>query len=477
MEHMFELRPFQRQFLKAALSGKVDTAALSLPRGNGKSSLAGHLAARLLTPGDDLFRSGTESIVIAATLEQGRIVFRVARDILGDDPDYRISDSLTRVQIIHVPTKTALQVRSSNAKGALGLLNCPLVIGDEPGAWGVSEGQAMFDAITTAQGKPASPLKAIFIGTIAPAADGSWWPELIAAGSVGTTYVQALIGDVDKWDQWSTIRKANPLSTFPEMRKKLLEERDAARRDTRLKSRFVSYRLNLPSRDESEMLLTVDDWAIAEGREVAPRTDKPIVAVDLGGGRSWSAAVAIWQSGRIEAMAVAPGIPSLVDQERRDSVPSGMYTKLYDAGILDMADGLRVQKPEQLWDAIVERWGIPVRLVCDRFRLSELQDAVGGACVMEPRVVRWSEAASDIRALRQIFRDGPASIEETARPLLMASLSAAYVKSDDQGNCRLSKRGKDNQARDDVAAALTLAAGAFARAGEAPVRELSYSVV
>ena len=49
---MFELRPFQRQFLKAALSPKVDTAALSLPRGNGKSSLAGHLAARLLTPGD-----------------------------------------------------------------------------------------------------------------------------------------------------------------------------------------------------------------------------------------------------------------------------------------------------------------------------------------------------------------------------------------------------------------------------------------
>ena len=88
----------------------------------------------------------------------------------------------------------------------------------------------MFDAIITAQGKPASPLKAIFIGTIAPATDGSWWPELIAAGSVGTTYVQALQGDLETWDQWPTIRKANPLSTFPEMRSKLLEERDSARR-------------------------------------------------------------------------------------------------------------------------------------------------------------------------------------------------------------------------------------------------------
>ena len=339
---MFELRPFQRRFINRALSPNVDTAALSLPRGNGKSSLAGHLVARLLTPGDDLFKAGTESIVIAATLEQGRIVFRVARDILGDNRDYRISDSLTRVQIIHVPTKTALQVRSSNAKGALGLLNCPLVIGDEPGAWGVSEGEAMFDAITTAQGKPESPLKALFIGTVSPAQNGSWWPELIAAGSVGTTYVQALQGDPETWDTWATIRKVNPLSTFPEMRAKLLEERDSARRDTRLKSRFLSYRLNIPSRDESEMLLTVDDWAIAEGREVAPRSDKPIVAVDLGGGRSWSAAVAVWQSGRIEAMAVAPGIPSLADQEKRDSVPSGMYQRLHTAGILDLAEGLRV---------------------------------------------------------------------------------------------------------------------------------------
>ena len=96
----------------------------------------------------------------------------------------------------------------------------------------------MYHALMTAQGKPESPLKLILIGTLAPAQDGSWWPELIAAGSVGSTYVQSLQGDAETWDQWATIRKANPLSTFPELRAKLLEERDAARRDTRLKSTF-----------------------------------------------------------------------------------------------------------------------------------------------------------------------------------------------------------------------------------------------
>ena len=48
---------------------------------------------------------------------------------------------------------------------------------------------------------------------------------------------------------------------------------------------------------------------------------------------------------------------------------------------------------------------------------------------------------------------------EDSRALLAASLSVALVKNDDQGNTRLAKRGSNNTARDDVAAALVLAAG------------------
>ena len=54
----------------------------------------------------------------------------------------------------------------------------------------------------------------------------------------------------------------------PQFRKKLLEERDAARADTRLKARFLSYRMNVPSADESTMLLDVADWHRMEEREV-----------------------------------------------------------------------------------------------------------------------------------------------------------------------------------------------------------------
>ena len=460
-----KLRKFQQEFIANVLRPDINMAALSLPRGNGKSALAGHLGARLMTPGDPLFRPGTESIIVAGSLEQARIIFRFVRDDIGqDNPDYRFADSLTRVQIIHKPTRTVLQVRSSNPKTTMGLVNTPWVIADEPGAWAVNDGALMFDAISTSLGKPNSPLKALFLGTLAPAT-GGWWHDLIAKGSHHSTYVQAIQGDRETWDRWQTIRKANPLTAIsPEFRKQLLEERDAARGDTRLKARFLSYRLNLPTADESEVLLTVEDFQLAAAREVAPATGQPIVGVDLGQNRSWTAAVAIWETGRIEAMAIAPGVPSLEEQEKRDTVPKGAYQKLHDMGVLDVAEGLRVPEPTHLWEDIKARWGIPAAIVCDRFRLPLLQDAVQGACYIDPRITRWSDAVFDIRSLQKGFKDGPFSVEESSRPLLIASLAAAFVKNDDQGNTRLSKRNSDQKARDDVAAALTLAAGGWGRA-------------
>ena len=472
-----ELRRFQSEFIRNACRPDVDLAAMSLPRGNGKSWLAAHLAARVLDPGDDLFRPGTESVVIAPSLNQGRIVYRFARDMLGDDADYRFADSFTLCQITHKPTKTLLQVRSSSAKGALGLVNTPWVICDEPGAFNVNEGEAMFDAISTATGKPGSPLKALFIGTLAPA-QGGWWHDLVGGGSAGSTYVKLLQGDLAKWDSWPEIRRVNPLTAIsPDFRRKLLEERDLARRDSRLKARFQSFRLNIPSADEAAILLTVDDWKLATARPVGLPAGRPIVGVDLGGGRAWSAAVAVWQSGRMEAIACAPGIPDLSAQEQRDNVPAGVYVKLAANGSLTTAQGLRVQPPSALWEAICDRWGVPVKIVCDRFRLNELRDTVGNACTIEARVTQWSSSSADIRALRKICRDGPLSVDPGSRNLLVVSMSAALVQNDNAGNVRLIKKGHDNKGRDDVAAAAVLASGAFERASAAPVRKLSYASV
>ena len=421
----------------------------------------------MLDPGDSLFRPGTESVLCAASIEQARIVFRFARAVLEPTNEYRFLDSNTRIGITHKETNTKLRVIGSNGKTAMGLVNTPWAICDEPGAWETNGGNLLHDAIETAKGKPGSPLKVVYIGTLAPASSG-WWHDLVEDGSHGSTYVQALRGDPEKWDKWSEIRRCNPLTAIsPDFRKKLLEERDEARRDTRLKARFLSYRLNVPTGDESTMLLTVDDWARVCNRSVPEREGRPIVGVDLGGGRAWSAAVAVYQNGRTEALAVAPGIPSLGEQEKQDRVPAGTYRALSQGGALHVAEGLRVQPPSQLVRSIHEAWGPPELIICDRFRLAELQDSVNGSPV-HPRVTRWSEAAADIRGLRKVCADGPLSCEPGSRNLLMASLASAMVKNDDQGNVRLSKRGTNNEGRDDVAAALVLAAGAYIRSLERP---------
>ena len=463
-----KLRPFQRDFLRAALAPGVDTAALSLPRGNGKTWLAGYILARCLTPGDKLHVAGAEYLLCAASIEQARLCYRFVQETLQPLGGYRFLDASNRIGATHTATNTRLRVLSSNGKTAMGIVGTPLLVADEPGSWETVGGTLMYDAISTAMGKPGSSLRAIFIGTLAPATAG-WWHDLVSDGSHHSTYVQALQGDAERWDSWPEIRRVNPLTSISaDFRRKLLEERDGARSDGRLKARFLSYRLNVPSGDESTLLLTTDDWERLAGRSVPARSGRPIVGVDLGGGRAWSAAVAVWKSGRIEALAVAPGIPDIEAQEKRDRVPPGTYRALVDSGQLRVADGLRVQPPGQLWETVRETWGQPVNTVCDRFRLSELQDATGSAANLEPRVSRWSEAAFDIRSLRKLVKDGPFAVAEESRLLLAASLSAAMVKNDDQGNTRLAKRGTNNTGRDDVAAALMLAAGAFARAETAP---------
>ena len=202
-------------------------------------------------------------------------------------------------------------------------------------------------------------------------------------------------------------------------------------------------------------------------RPVPPRKGRPIFAHDLGGGRAWSAAVAVWRTGRVECLAVAPGIPGLEAQEKRDRVAAGTYRWLVQTGALRIAEGLRVQPPAALHSAARAAWGRPEVILCDRFRLAELRDAANG-CEVVARRTRWSEASEDIRALRKSAADGPLGVEEGSRPLLAAALAVAMVKNDDQGSVRLVKRASDNSARDDVAAALVLAAGALARAPTGP---------
>ena len=156
---------------------------------------------------------------------------------------------------------------------------------------------------------------------------------------------------------------------------------------------------------------------------------------------------------------MAPGIPSIQAQERRDGVEPHSYQRLVEVGALTVAEGKRVPEVRHLMDTI-RAWG-PSVILCDRFRHSEVLDS-DPPCIVSPRVSRWSSSTQDITHLRRLAGDGPLSVAPGSRSLIGASLAVSTVKNDDSGNVRMTKSGQ-NTARDDVSAALILAAGEWAR--------------
>ena len=64
------------------------------------------------------------------------------------------------------------------------------------------------------------------------------------------------------------------------------------------------------------MLLTVEDFKLVLGRPVGLPAGRPFVSIDMGYSRAWSSAIAIFDSGVVEAVALCPGIPSIAEPRK-----------------------------------------------------------------------------------------------------------------------------------------------------------------
>ena len=310
-----DLMGWQRKWLRAVLAPDCRIGVLSGPRGLGKSTLTALIARRFLTPGDKLHVHGGEAHLVAASLAQcRRTTFKQLKRMIGDDPEYVIGETVNHAFCRHRPSGAVVDVLAANSKTAQGLVDPAFVLADEPGAWEIVGGLAVSDALETALDKPGSEMRIIYIGTLAPKATGPghWYFDLVAGGSdpASGVHVLHLKGNADKWASTATIRACNPLMWKHEKsRRRLLMERDKAVNDSRLRARFQSYRLNVPSRDESELLLATDDIKRSCARPPALPGGRPIVGIDLGGGRAWSAAVALWGKRPLRSLGSRAGNP------------------------------------------------------------------------------------------------------------------------------------------------------------------------
>ena len=304
--------------------------------------------------------------------------------------------------------------------------------------------------------------RAIWLGTRPSAADHPFQRALEGHG-VGFSLCYAAPKDAPPFRR-STWKRANPgLDHLPDLEAVIRAEAEDAKRDESAMQSFRALRLNQGVADTvTSVLVDADTWRNGEALpEPGARANEYVLGLDLGQNAAMSAAAAYFRrDGTLEAAACFPELPCLAERGLADGV-GGLYQQMSDRGELFQA-GRRVSDLQALLRESLDRWGRPVAIVCDRWRLAELKQHL--EAVQFP--------LTDLVERGQGFRDGgqdvrdfrAAVLGDHVRPprslLLTAAMSEARVTGDPSGNWKLAKHvqgGRRANARDDACAAAIVA--------------------
>ena len=475
----FPIFPWESRFLRGAFRGDGDSA-LSVARGNGKTTLLAGVAAAFI---DGPLRQPRGDVVIAASsFGQARISFEHVRAFLGDKlaikTEWRTWDTTQQAAIEHRPTGARVRCIGCDPARAHGLAPA-LVLADEPAQWEPSKSDRMVSALRTAMGKiPDSRLVAL--GT-RPADSEHWFSKLLESAEFSQCHAAR---PDDPPFQRRTWAKANPsLKYLPALEARIGKEAAEARSDPSKLAEFQALRLNQGTPDTLQAtLIDAGTWR----RIVTPENERRgrwALGLDLGTSAAMSAAAGYWpETGALEALACFPELPDLRERGLADGV-GRLYARMYERGELIIA-GKRASDIRALLFEVRERWGFPDLIVCDRWREAELRDALEKAgfpvTALEVRGQGFKDGGEDVRLFRE------ACLADAVKPersiLLTAAMGEARVIMDAAGNSKLSKKtegGRRHRARDDAAAAAILAVAAgYRRAKKSlPPRRLRSAIV
>ena len=172
--------------------------------------------------------------------------------------------------------------------------------------------------------------------------------------------------------------------------------RDEARRvavSVADQSSFRALDMNLPGQPSREMAVSLDAWKAVESTKAAKRSGPAYIGFDAGGAQSMSAAAAFWpESGRLDSWACFPKHPPLDERGAADGVGS-LYVQSAAAGQL-WSLGEQVSDLAAFLELIGASLGYSMvaGIAADRFRQSELQEALSGARLPWPTTYRSSLA-------------------------------------------------------------------------------------
>ena len=473
---LLEPLPWEKRFIRGAFRPGVRRAALSLARGQGKTTLAAAIAAASVV--GPLAQPRAETILVASSFAQARLAFDHVVAFLGDWVGLRVLNNANAAMVENLATGARLRAIASDPSRAHGLAP-GLAILDEPAQWPAAQADRMIAAIGTSLGKIAG-ARLVAIGT-RPADSGHWFGKWLDSADYAQMHAA---GRDDPPFRISTWRKANPsLDAMPELRAVIKSEADRAARDAGELAAFRALRLNQGVSDTAnrQALLDADAWERCEG--ALPAREGPSAwGVDLGSGAAMSAVAAYWPAtGRLECLAAFPSIPSLDARERSDGVGRNLYRRMFDRGELHLL-GEHVADVPALLRLALHRFGPPAVVVADRWRAAELKEALGTVvpvCDLSLRGQGYFHGGEDIRLFRRAALDGRIRAGESL--LLRAALGEAVTVSDPAGNAKLCKNaegGRRARARDDAAAAAILAVAEGQRRGAVrPPRRLSLGAV
>ena len=460
----FHVLPWQRRFIRGAFAPGVQSAALSVARGNGKTALLSGIAAATLD--GPLAVSRGETVIVASSFEQARIAFEHVVAFMGgklsDRCRWKVWDTAQQARIEDRQTGARVRCIGSDPRRAHGLAPV-LVLADEPAQWPDTTGERMVAALRTAAGKqPHS--RFVALGT--RPADETHWFAMMLAGGADYQQCHAARPDDPKFHR-RTWAKANPsMAHMPDLEAAIRTEAGQARQDPALLASLEALRLNQGTED-AEVLTLLDAglWRSLEGE--AALSGPLVWACDLGTSAAQSAiACYVPETGALRCLAAFPSEPTLAERGLRDGV-GGLYVECARRGEL-LTLGKHSTDIPALLQAALDRFGRPSRIVADRWREAELREALDNAgiplAVLEFRGMGFRDGAEDVRGFRRACADR--RVIPAPSLLLCSAMAEARTVSDPAGNAKLSKGsqgGRRVRARDDAAAAAILAVAAGVR--------------
>jgi phage terminase large subunit-like protein len=459
---LVQLAPFQLQFLQGALAEGTAGAVLSIGRGNAKTALSSGIALGALV--GVLDRQPRREILVAArTRDQGKIAWDFACGFAASLP-LEVQRGLIfrrapRLEIEYAGDGGGhiLRVIAADGKSALG--GAPtMAILDERGHWALDRGDELEAALLSGLGKRGG--RAFLISTSAPddAHPFSRWIDAPPQGFYAQEHRPAPGLPADDRE---SLLVANPGSLHGIGAGLDWLEAQARRAIARGGNALTSFRLynrnERVSGEARDLLLTPDEWLACEVAELPPRQGSVVIGIDLGGSASMTAAAFYWpETGRLESLGTFPCTPSLLDRGQADGV-ANRYVEMANRGELTTLGDRTVPVAPWLVEVMRRVADSPVAaLTMDRYKQSELQEAIQRAGIRAPAVWRgqgFRDGGEDVERFRRAVFDG--RVQTSASLLMRSAFADAVCLRDEANNLKLAKARSTG--RIDAAAAAVLA--------------------